>query len=134
MEQHLIEHGVKPTAVRLLVWRTLMNKTKAFSLKDVEDMMPDTERSSIFRTLRLFSEHNLLHEIDDGTGICKYCVCRCEDAHHLNHVHFTCLHCGQTYCFANQQIPLVDLPGGFTMTDVEYVIKGVCPKCSGKTI
>lgn len=128
-EEHLLEHGIRPTAVRLLVWRKLCRTTQAFTLKDVEDMLPYTERSSIFRTLRLFSEHNLLHETDDGTGLCKYCVCRCEDSTHIGHVHFTCSKCNRTYCFVNQHIPMVTLPDGYHMQQAEYVIKGICPNC-----
>lgn len=129
IELHLQEHGVKPTAVRILVWRKLQHKQSAFSLKDVEEWLPDMDRSSIFRTLRLFTEHHLLHELDDGMGQCKYCLCRCEDEHHHGHVHFTCLKCGRTYCFADQLIPPVPMPQNFQMQEVEYLVKGICEAC-----
>lgn len=129
-EEHLHEHGIKPTAVRILVWRKLRYESEAFSLKDVEGWLPDMDRSSIFRTLRLFAENDLLHEIEDGTGTCKYCVCRCEGSTHLNHVHFTCTECGRTYCLEDQTIPVVGLPDGFFMKDAEYVIRGTCNRCS----
>lgn len=129
IEEHLLEHGVKPTAVRILVWRKLQHKQGAFALKDVEEWLPEMDRSSIFRALRLFTEHHLLHETDDGMGQFKYCLCRCEDSQHLNHVHFTCVRCGRTYCLADQAIPQIDLPSGFEMNEAEYVIKGICPNC-----
>lgn len=129
-EEHLQEHGVKPTSVRILVWQECAKQKKAFTLADMEERMPHMDRSSIFRALRLFVEHHLLHDIDDGTGQQKYCVCRCEDEeHHLNHIHFTCIRCGKTYCLEDYTIPLVDLPEGFHMHEAEYVIKGVCPEC-----
>ena len=129
-EERLIQHGVKPTAVRLLVWKLISHRTKTFTLSDLENEMPHMDRSSIFRSLRLFTEHDLLHEIDDGSGQQKYCLCRCEGETHVNHVHFTCTRCGQTLCLTDYAIPLVDLPAGFVTHEVEYVIKGVCPKCS----
>lgn len=129
IEEHLEEHGVKPTAVRILVWKACARKKESFSLNDMEESMPEMDRSSIFRALRLFTDHHLLHEINDGTGHQKYCVCRCEDSHHLNHVHFTCRKCGKTYCLEDYTIPIVELPDGFAMQEAEYVIKGVCPKC-----
>lgn len=129
IEEHLQEHGIKPTAVRNLVWRAASGHTSTFTLFDLEVEMPHMDRSSIFRALRLFTEHHLLHEINDGTGQQKYCVCRCHDEHHLNHIHFTCRHCGQTYCLEDYQIPLVSLPEGFEMEDAEFVVKGICPKC-----
>ena len=129
IEEQLIEHGVKPTAVRILVWEQAARQQETFTLSDMEGWMPHMDRSSIFRALRLFTEHQLLHEIDDGTGQQKYCVCRCTNSRHLNHIHFTCLKCGQTYCLEDYQIPVVALPPGFVMEEAEYVIKGVCPYC-----
>lgn len=135
IEYHLKEHGVKPTAVRNLVWQQVHHRREPFTLLDLEVDMPHMERSSIFRALRLFTEHHLLHEIDDGSGQQKYCVCRCNDPdHHLNHIHFTCLHCGKTFCLEDYQIPVVPLPEGFVMEEVEYIAKGLCPKCRNKKI
>lgn len=128
--EHLLEHhGIRPTAVRILVYRAIHYRSEAFSLADVESWLPEMDRSSIFRALKLFTEHQLLHEIDDGSGIFKYCVCRCEGSHHLNHIHFACTQCGKTYCLEDHTIPLVSLPDGFETHEVEYIVKGVCPRC-----
>ncbi len=128
--EHLLEHhGIRPTAVRILVYRAIHHRSEAFSLADVENWLPEMDRSSIFRALKLFTEHQLLHEIDDGSGIFKYCVCRCEGSHHLNHIHFACTQCGKTYCLEDHTIPLVSLPDGFETHEVEYIVKGVCPRC-----
>lgn len=130
-EEHLQKHGIRPTSVRILVWRAISKKTQTFSLSDVECMLPEMDRSSIFRALRLFSENQLLHEIDDGSGSCKYCLCRCQEhSHHLNHIHFSCIKCGKTYCLEHTIIPQVELPEGFEMREAEYVIKGICPNCT----
>jgi len=129
IEKHLEAHGIKPTAVRILVWEEAMAQSETFSLNDMEQRMPHMERSSIFRALKLFSEHHLLHTIDDGTGVQKYCVCRCEDNHHINHIHFNCRVCGKTYCLEDYAIPVVAMPEGFKMEEAEYVVKGVCSSC-----
>lgn len=131
-EQYLDSHGIRPTAVRILVWDMVAEQSETFSLADMEHLMPHMDRSSIFRALRLFAEHHLLHTIDDGTGQQKYCVCRCKHSSHINHVHFTCLKCGKTYCLEDYTIPIVPLPEGFVMEDAEYIIKGVCERCSNK--
>jgi len=128
-EEHLLEHGIKPTAVRILVWRKAEQQTETFSLNDMERWMPQMDRSSIFRALRLFTEHHLLHEVNDGSGVQKYCVCRCSGMKHLNHVHFTCVKCKKTYCLEDYEIPIVNLPNNFHMEEAEYIIKGICPRC-----
>lgn len=130
IEEHLLSHGVRPTAVRKLVWKEVSQHASTFTLNDLEQVMPTMDRSSIFRTLRLFCEHHLLHEIDDGSGYQKYCLCRCDDENHLSHIHFTCTNCGKTFCLKQYTIPLVQLPEGFEVADVEYVVKGLCPQCS----
>lgn len=129
-EQQLLAHNVKPTAVRLLVWREVSAWHNAFSLVDVENAMPRMDRSSIFRALRLFVEHDLLHAVDDGTGLQKYCVCHCHSSAHLNHIHFNCHKCGRTFCLENYTIPVVSLPTGFQMHEAEYIVKGICPQCA----
>lgn len=134
MEHELIEHGIRPTAVRILVLRSIMEMDGAFCLSDIEADIPSLDRSSIFRALRLFTENHLLHEIDDGSGSCKYCLCRCENHdHHLQHVHFTCTKCGKTFCLTEQIIPAITLPEGFIAEEAEYVVKGICPECSGRS-
>ena len=128
--EELTEHAIRPTSVRILVMRAIMQRKGAFCLYDIEADVPTLDRSSIFRALRLFTQHHLLHEIDDGSGFCKYCLCQCKDHnHHLNHVHFTCTKCGKTFCIEEQKIPVVTLPEGFVQEEAEYVIKGICPDC-----
>lgn len=129
-EEILQHHNIRPTANRILVYRAIQHRSETFSLADVESWLPDMERSSIFRSLRLFTEHNLLHEIADGSGSEKYCLCRCDDAHHLNHIHFACTQCGTTYCLEDQTIPIVTLPQGFLPNEYEYIVKGICPRCN----
>lgn len=115
--------------MRMLVWDEARRQSEAFSLSDMERWMPTMDRSSIFRALKLFADHHLLHVIDDGCGLQKYCVCRCGSEEHISHIHFTCHKCGRTYCMEDHAIPVVELPEGFRVTEVEYIVKGVCPNC-----
>lgn len=145
--QHLENHGVRPTAIRILVWRTLVKFDYAFALSDLEAILPSVDRSTLFRALTQFSEHELLHVIDDGSGQHKYCVCQkhencaehdhcCHEEHELHsheecqHVHLTCLKCGKTFCLKQQQIPMVEVPEGFEVKHISYIIQGICPRCS----
>ena len=128
-DELLMSHGVKPTAVRILVWECIATRKEPFTLKDVESWQPYMDRSSIFRSLKLFAEAHLIHEIDDGSGLCKYCLCRCDNVQHRGHVHFTCTKCGKTFCLESTLIPPVNIPEGFLVEESEYVIKGICDKC-----
>lgn len=131
-EQSLEKAGVRVTAVRLLIWREIRHTfTGAFSLADVDDALPTVDKSTIFRTLTLLSDAHLLHDIDDGSGSHKYCVCHHDDTLHCTgHVHLTCRICRRTFCLPNVRIPQVMLPEGFEPEETEYLVKGICPECA----
>ena len=131
-EEILERAGIHLTANRLLIWRAIRHQfADAFSLADLEARLLTIDRSTIFRTLTLFGNAHLLHEIDDGTGTQKYCVCHVDDTRRcLGHVHLTCRICHHTYCLPDVEIPPVPLPEGFQPEEAEYVVKGVCANCS----
>lgn len=133
-EHSLEEANVRVTAVRLLIWKTINTEMSgAFSLVDMENAMPTVDRSTIFRTLSLFAEKHLLHLIDDGSGMQKYCICHCEDKHHHHgHIHLTCTNCHETFCLEQVEIPNVPVPTGWQVDEAEYIIKGICPRCKKK--
>lgn len=128
-DEYLRLHGVNPTAVRLEVWEEAQSFKRPFCLYDMEERLPHADPSSLFRALRLLAERHLLHEIDDGTGSRKYCVCHCEERGHVNHLHFTCEKCGRVFCLEHYQIPIPNLPEGYEMHEAECLVKGLCPDC-----
>ncbi len=125
---------IRPTALRLLILRTMEEFPSAFSLGDLEDALPTVDRSTLFRTLTLFLGHHLIHGIDDGSGSLKYALCAsdCDCGIDDLHTHFYCTSCRRTFCFRNTHIPRVALPDGFTAESVNYVIKGCCADCAKK--
>lgn len=133
-EQTLKQAGVRVTAVRLLIWKTILREySGVFSLADLEEKLPTVDKSTLFRTLTLLSDNHLLDAIDDGSGSQKYCLRSAEDPlSGVRHVHFNCRVCHRTVCLTNVTLPEVTLPEGFSMEDIEYVVKGVCPKCQKK--
>ena len=134
MISRLESKGIRPTANRILVMKTLMGEQNPQSLSNLERKMVSMDKSSIFRTLTLFLSHHLIHSIDDGTGSFKYAVCSdsCScDVSDL-HTHFHCEKCNKTFCFTNIPTPVVKLPQGFTLNSINYVLKGICPDCAAE--
>lgn len=120
------QHGVRPTAVRILIWRTLSNLDYAFALSDLEGLLPTVDRSTLFRALSLFEKKDLLQTVDDGSGQQKYCL------HRNQHVHLSCTVCGKTVCLEHETIPAVEVPEGFQVRHITYILQGVCKACSRK--
>lgn len=132
-EQRLEHSGVRPTAMRLLIYRMMSKSDGPLSSLDMETALETADRSTISRTLATFLEHDLIHAIDDGSGSVKYEVCRSSHHHSVDdlHVHFHCSECGKTFCLPDP-VPHVALPDGFIMENVNYVISGKCDKCASK--
>lgn len=130
----LAQREIQPTAIRILVLQAMMKAGRSVSLLDLENMLDTVDKSSIFRTITLFLSHHLVHSIDDGTGSFKYAVCSSSCSCDVNdlHTHFHCERCNKTFCFTNIPTPVVNLPEGFTLSSINYVLKGVCPECGAK--
>ena len=124
--------GVRPTAVRLLIYRFMKSSVNPVSSLDIEAALETVDRSTISRALTVFLENDIIHSIDDGSGLLKYEVCRGEHDHSIHdmHVHFRCTKCGKTVCLPSTAIPEVTLPEGFVAANANYVISGLCDKCS----
>ena len=135
LEQILENNNVKPTAMRLLVLQFLLNKKVAVSLTNIEEYFDNSDRTTLYRTLKTFVKNGVAHQIDDGTGIKKYAVCEencnCEMDTDL-HLHFHCTNCNETVCLTEHKIPHINLPEGFEAENVNLVVKGICDKCNLK--
>lgn len=92
------------------------------------------DKSSIFRVLTLFKNHHLVHVIEDGGDGVRYelCLNHSKDDDEDMHVHFYCEKCHRTFCFKDTRIPEVVLPDGYKMTNINYMVKGICPDCANK--
>ncbi|MBQ7989045.1 MAG: transcriptional repressor [Bacteroidaceae bacterium] len=130
-ETSLASHGIKPTAMRLLVYDELERARRPLSLRELEERMVTAERSTIFRTLTLFLDRHIVHGIEDGSGTLLYELCRGEDecTPEDHHPHFYCERCQRTFCLDDVHIPQVPLPEGFTPLSINYMIHGLCPDC-----
>ena len=133
---HLESKGIRPTANRILVLRTLAGADNPLSLGHLERLMVTMDKSSIFRTLTLFLEHDVVHAFEDGRGVLNYELCgeEGECRHHDGHIHFYCESCQRSFCLEDIHIPGFDLPAGFHPHSVSFVIKGECPECARKKL
>jgi len=75
MESLLQQHGIKPTANRLLVARELSSAGRPLSLTELETRLETVDKSSIFRTLTVFRETHLVHVLEDSGDGVRYELC-----------------------------------------------------------
>lgn len=133
IENILNVKGVKLTTNRILVLKELLKASNPVNLADLEASLGfSMDKASIFRVLELFAEKDVVHVIEDGSRSLKYELCHSETKHSISdqHAHFYCEHCKETYCLETARVPMIDIPDGFTPHSINYMIKGICPKCS----
>lgn len=125
--------SIRVTAMRMLIYKFLAEKDIAVTLSDIENAFVKADRTTLYRTIKTFEENDIVHQIDDGTGITKYALCEqdcnCEIGTDL-HLHFHCNNCNETVCLTEHKIPQIKVPNGFVSENVNLVVKGICDKCS----
>lgn len=134
IEKTLENKGIRPTAMRTLIYRFMAQKDIALALTDIEHAFVKSDRTTLYRTIKKFEKNGIVHQIEDGTGISKYALCEegcnCEIDRDL-HLHFHCTNCDETLCLTENKIPHINLPEGYIAEDANLVITGICEKCSG---
>lgn len=130
----LLCHGIKPTANRIIIVEALAGADRPLSMTELEDKVESIDKSNVFRSLNTFREHHLVHTIEDGGDSVRYELCLSTDEGHDDdmHVHFYCEQCHKTFCLPDTPVPSVNLPEGYVMDSVNYVIKGMCAHCAAK--
>ncbi|QZT38040.1 transcriptional repressor [Halosquirtibacter xylanolyticus] len=131
MKAFLEEKEVRVTNIRLSVMNYFYQHQYALSLTDLETDLDDIDRSTLFRTIRLFIEKKIVHEVGMAGGHTKYALWDIVmDENDNSCVHFTCLKCHHSYCFPNSPTPEVTLPNNFVLDQCEVIVRGLCDNCS----
>ena len=133
LERILNGHGIKPTANRLLILKALADSRHPVTMAELEHSIDSIDKSGIFRTLTLFKENHLIHQIEDGCEGVRYELCHAHgDVDDDRHVHFHCEVCHRTFCLEDVPVPSVKYPDGFQVETMNYMAKGICPDCAKK--
>lgn len=133
VEQLLELKQIRITAMRLLIYKFLAEKEVAVTLSGIEEAFEKADRTTLYRTIKTFEEKDIVHQIDDGTGITKYALYEKENNYDIKndlHLHFHCNNCSETICLTDHKIPQIKVPDGFVSEKVSLVVKGICDKCN----
>lgn len=124
---------LRVTPARMQVLEAFLGQPHALPHSALEQLAPECDRVTLYRTLSTFTEHGIVHKVPDDEGVTKYALCsqECSDEHHHDdHVHFKCLACGATVCLEGTALPAVVLPKGYHLQDASLLVQGTCPDCS----
>ncbi|TQI71992.1 Fur family ferric uptake transcriptional regulator [Gramella sp. Hel_I_59] len=130
-ETTLRNNGIRPTKMRLFIYKYLKRKFYAVTLREIETAFVKKsehtrDRTTIYRSIKLFQKKGIIHQIDDGTAIAKYAF-SVKNSLDL-HLHLHCMNCNKTFCLPNK-VPQENLPDKYEITEVNLVLKGACANC-----
>lgn len=128
----LDKNEISVTPIRLLVLQTFLKYPQAFSLKDLEEKLFFSERSTIFRTLQLFQTKGILHEIISSNGVKSYALCvGCDNQNHNDqHAHLKCKKCEATFCIPLDTNTFISSTTDYQIDDIQVFVNGICKTCN----
>jgi Fur family transcriptional regulator, ferric uptake regulator len=129
----LTNHQLRKTQFRERVLDIFLRYDRALSQKDLEEQLHESDRITLYRTLKTFEEKGLIHKAIDGSDRLKYALCagHCDvHAHHDHHAHFHCVTCERTFCIEDVHAPELEGPPGFLVESTHVIINGRCAECA----
>lgn len=112
--------------------RFLASPHSALSTTVLEEDFSDADRVTLYRTLKTFEKDGLIHRVVDTSQITKYALCHQCDQHQeqVEHAHFLCDSCGETYCLDDIKEIEFKLPAGFLLDKMNLSLSGTCNQCN----
>src|SRR5690349_22687205 len=121
------------TDSRKKILSLFLEHTDALTHGDIERKAGEKfDRVTVYRTLQTFVEKGIIHTIPTTDNSVRYALCKdnCSEGHHHdNHVHFICMKCGTTLCLEEVVVPEIKIGKGFSVNEIEVVVKGICMDC-----
>jgi Fe2+/Zn2+ uptake regulation proteins len=121
--------GVKVTPGRVHVLEALLVATQAMSHADIEALLPDADRVTLYRVLDSLVHCGLALKAIDSRGVFRFTASKVGQEHG-GHNHFRCTGCGGVFCLKAAPPPPPRLPHGFRLGAVELDISGTCLACN----
>ena len=129
----LRRNSLSITESRKKILNLFLNVPGALAHGDIERKAGEKfDRVTVYRTLQTFVEKGIIHTIPTTDNSVRYALCKDNCAgghHHDDHVHFICLQCGTTLCLEEVVVPEIKMRRGFSINEIEVVVKGICLDC-----
>ncbi len=131
MENLLKEKKISNTPFRKEVLSIFTKYSNAIPLSIIEKELKKYNRITLYRTIKIFIEKGIIHEITLSGEESNYAICQeeCDTIrHHHQHIHFKCNGCGIIFCVEVDKFPTIRLPE-YKIDQLEIQATGLCKKC-----
>jgi len=120
--------GARVTPGRVRVFDALAAAAHPLSHADLELLLPDADRVTLYRVLDSLVACGLALRAADARGVFRFSASGARREHGA-HVHFRCTGCGGVFCLAAPPPPPPKLPRGFRLAAAEFDLSGLCARC-----
>ncbi|MGB8450691.1 MAG: Fur family transcriptional regulator [Anaerocolumna sp.] len=135
----LKQNGLKVTTQRIDILEALENRPdKHLTAEEIYECVrvknPDIGLATVYRTIQLLAELNLIDKLNLGDGFVRYEIGSqgCKDTAHHHH-HLICLNCGNVYTFQGDLLETLEHriqeAMEFEVVDHEVKMFGYCKNC-----
>ena len=136
VDARIAEAGLRSTAQRSVVYGVLLEHAKEHPTADEIFMQakiekPEISMATVYNCLDALVKHHLVKQVHLERAATRYCPNMEE------HAHFLCETCGEVWDFEGAAKPRTSgfrVPSGFTVTQTEVNMRGVCPACAEQEV
>ena len=131
MKNLLKNKKISETPFRKEVLEIFDKYNNAIPLTIIADELENYDRTTLYRTIKLFLEKGILHEISISGENSNYAICNDEcdiNSHKHQHIHFKCKSCGNITCVEIDNFPTIKLPK-YKIEQLEIQATGLCNEC-----
>lgn len=131
MKNLLKDRKISETPFRKEVLAIFAKYTNAIPLSVIENELNDYNRITLYRTIKIFLEKGIIHEITLSGESSNYAICKEEcnkDKHQHQHIHFKCRVCSIISCVEIDVFPKIILPE-YKIEQLEIQAIGLCKNC-----
>lgn len=123
--------GARLTRPRTRVLMFLLQQPRPLTHHEIHEILPGEplDTVTLYRVLEWLTENGLVHRIAGADQVWRFSASGGKQDH--EHAHFQCTTCDSVTCFNDMPLPRrVRMPAGFTSQEVDFLIKGICPRCN----
>ena len=127
----LIRHtGARATPARIRVLQLLRSVPTAMAHNDIEQSLgePALDRVTLYRVLDWLVDSGLAHKSTDSNRVYRFSAASAGE--HTTHIHFRCEQCGSVFCLDASPPCVPTLPDGFTLSRLDFDLRGRCADCA----
>ena len=131
MSDILKHKKIRKTPFREEVLQVFNKHKNAISSSVIEEELLEFDRITLYRTIKLFLEKGIIHEIKLSGKEVNYALCSTScnyEEHNHQHIHFNCEKCNKIFCVEVNVFPKIELTD-YVVKKLEIQVQGVCKSC-----